>query len=401
MIFILFYLLVLGQIGLGVYSLYEGFVWLRMVRGRLGTHAGFYAPTTALICPCKGAERGLEENLMALTRFDFANYEIYFVLATNLDPAMKIIERVKAASSRPVHIVIAGPPADSSEKVHNLMKAVATLPDSVEVIAFTDSDVRLSKGWLSKLVAPLQDSRIGATTGYRWIIPNGSGSDGFASALASAWNASVATMLGKPQNNFCWGGGTAIRKTTFKDSQVLEAWKGSVSDDFGMTWALENVGKEIVFCPECLAPTLHPWTFDSLLEFTNRQILITRVHSPRRWKLGAIAHISYVVAILYGLYTVLYCIKDVDPWGNLLLLTLAIPLLSALKGTLRTIAAIELLPEWRTQLNTWSWVWTALAPVVPVLFTYNFVASLINKKILWRGIRYELNGPNETRIVRR
>ena len=67
---------------------------------------------------------------MALTRFDFANYEIYFVLATNLDPAMKIIERVKAASSRPVHIVIAGPPADSSEKVHNLMKAVATLPEA-------------------------------------------------------------------------------------------------------------------------------------------------------------------------------------------------------------------------------------------------------------------------------
>jgi cellulose synthase/poly-beta-1,6-N-acetylglucosamine synthase-like glycosyltransferase len=208
-------------------------------------------------------------------------------------------------------------------------------------------------------------------------------------------------MLGKPVNNFCWGGGTALRRTTFNDSGVLDAWKGSVSDDFGMTYALENVGKEIVFCPECLAPTLHPWTFDSLLEFTNRQILITRVHSPRRWKLGAIAHISYVVTILYGLYTVLYCIKDVDPWGNLLLLTLAIPLLSALKGTLRTIAVTELLPEWRTQLNTWSWVWTALAPVVPLLFTYNFVASLINKKILWRGVRYELNGPNETRIVRR
>ena len=223
MIFILFYLLVLGQIGLGVYSLYEGFVWLRMVRQRVGSHAGFYAPTTALICPCKGAERGLEENLMALTRFDFANYEIYFVLATNLDPAMKIIERVKAASSRPVHIVIAGPPADSSEKVHNLMKAVATLPEGVEVIAFTDSDVRLSKGWLSKLVAPLQDSRIGATTAYRWIIPNGSGGDGFASALASAWNASVATMLGKPVNNFCWGGGTALPPA--RRSTTLRCWK--------------------------------------------------------------------------------------------------------------------------------------------------------------------------------
>ena len=41
MIFILFYLLVLGQIGLGVYSLYEGFVWLRMVRRRVARMPDF------------------------------------------------------------------------------------------------------------------------------------------------------------------------------------------------------------------------------------------------------------------------------------------------------------------------------------------------------------------------
>ena len=60
-----------------------------MVRRRLTSHAGFYAPTAALICPCKGNERGLEENLTALTRFEYANYEIYFSLATSLDPALK------------------------------------------------------------------------------------------------------------------------------------------------------------------------------------------------------------------------------------------------------------------------------------------------------------------------
>jgi ceramide glucosyltransferase len=401
MIFYVFYLLVLAQIALGVYSLYEGFVWFRMVRQRLATHAGFYTPAAALICPCKGVERGLEENLMAMTRFDYSNYEIYFVLATSLDPALKVIERVKAASSKPVHIVIAGPPSDTSEKVYNLTKAVAALPENIEVLAFTDSDVRAPKSWLTKLIAPLQDPRIGATTAYRWIIPNGSGGDGFASALASAWNGSVATMLGKSINNFCWGGGTAIRKTTFNDVNVLESWKGAVSDDFAMTYALEVVAKEIVFCPECLAPTLHPWTFENLLDFTNRQILITRIYSPRRWKMGALAHISYAFTFLFGLYMVLYSMVDVDPWGNLLLLTLAIPLLAAMKGALRTIAAGEAMPEWRSQLSSWSWVWTALAPVVPFLFTYNFLMSLVTRRILWRGIRYELVGPNITKIIRR
>ncbi len=44
---IVFYLLVLAQIALGVYSLWEGFVWFRMVRQRLSTHAGFYTPAAA------------------------------------------------------------------------------------------------------------------------------------------------------------------------------------------------------------------------------------------------------------------------------------------------------------------------------------------------------------------
>ena len=399
---IIFYILVVAQIALGVYSLWDGLSWFRLVRQRLASHAGFYAPTTALICPCKGNERGLEENLLALTRFDYPNYEIYFTLATSLDPALKVIERVKAASQRPVHIVIAGPPSDSSEKVYNLQRAVEALtPDKFEMLVFTDSDVRLSRGWLTKLVAPLQDGRIGATTAYRWIIPSGSGMEALPSCLASAWNAAIATMLGKPSGDFCWGGGTAIRKKTFDDVNVLEAWKGAVSDDFAMTWALEQNAKPIAFCPECLAPTLHPWTFAELLEFTNRQILITRIYSPRRWQMGALVHLSYVLTLLYAVYVILYSIVDVDPWGQLLLLVLAIPLLAAMKGAMRTIAVGEAIPEWRGKMQEWSWVYPALAPAVPFLFSWNFIMSLVTKAIRWRGIRYEVAGPNLTRILKR
>jgi ceramide glucosyltransferase len=396
-----FYVLVIIQILLGLYSLWGGIEWFRMVRQRLSSHSGFYAPVAALICPCKGNERGLEENLAALARFEYANYEIYFSLATSLDPALKIIERVKAASQRPVHIVIAGPPEDCSEKVYNLRRAVEALPEKFEVIVFTDSDVRLTRGWLTKLIAPLQDPRIGATTTYRWLIPSGQfGSGAFASALASAWNAAVATILGKPRENFCWGGGTAIRRKTFADAKVLEAWKGAASDDFAMTRALEESGKPIIFCPECLAVTLQPWTGADLLEFTNRQIVITRVYSPRRWMMGAIAHLSYSLTLIFAAVVILSTMIEGDPWGQLVLLTLGIPLLAAMKGAIRTIAVSEVLPEWKAKLLEWGWVWFALAPVVPFLFSWNFISSLHSRRIRWRGIRYELVSPTVTRILK-
>jgi ceramide glucosyltransferase len=397
-----FYLLVVVQIALGIYSLWDGYEWLRAVRGRLSSHAGFYSPMAALICPCKGAEPGLEDNLMSLTRFDYANYEIFFTLATSLDPALKVVERVKAASTRPVHIVIAGPPENCGEKVHNLRRAVEGLTENFEVIVFTDSDVRVPKGWLTKLIAPLQDPRIGATTAYRWIIPSRAiGSGGFASAMASAWNASVATMLGRPRENFCWGGGTAIRRSTFNDVRVLDAWEGALSDDFALTHALEAAGKPIVFCPECLAATLHPWTGTSLLEFTNRQILITRVYAPKRWGMGMAAHLGYVITMLFAAIVIVLQMAGGDPWMNLALVAFVVPFLAVIKGVLRTVAVTEMLPEWRAQLGQWSWVWTALAPMVPFLFAWNFLSSLLSRRIRWRNVRYELVSPTITRVLTR
>jgi ceramide glucosyltransferase len=398
-----FYILVILQIAVGLYSLWTGFEWFQMVRRRLGSHAGFYAPVTAVICPCKGNELGLEDNLKAITQFDYPSYEIYFSLATSLDPALKVVERVKAASKRPVHIVIAGPPEECGEKVYNLRRAVEALPaDKFEVIVFTDSDVRLNRGWLTKLVAPLQDARIGATTAYRWIIPSRSiGQGGFASAMASAWNAAVATMLGKEKDNFCWGGGAAIRRKTFDDAQVLEFWSGAVSDDFALTRALNEAGKPIVFCPECLAATPHPWTGTELLEFTTRQVVITRVYSTRMWALGMVSHLAYSLTLIYAFIVILTAMIGSDPWGQLALMALVAPLLAAMKGAMRTIAVSEVLPEWKAKLQEWGWAWMALAPIVPFLFSWNFIQSLLTKKIRWRGIRYELVSPNETRILKR
>ena len=401
LVLIVFYVLVLLQLAFGVYSLWTGFEWLQMVRRRLGSHAGFYAPVAAVICPCKGMEPGLEENLTVLTRFEYPNYDIYFSLATSLDPALKIIERVKAASLHPVHIVIAGPPTDCGEKVFNLKRAVEALPEKFEVLVFTDSDVRLTRSWLTKLVAPLQDPKVGATTAYRWFIPSGKGANGMASALASVWNGAVATLLGKDRDNFCWGGGTAIRRKTFDEVNVLERWNGAVSDDFAMTNALTEAAKPIVFCPECLAATVHPWTAADLLEFTNRQILITRVYAPRRWMFGAIAHLSYSITLIFAFVVVVAMIIDGDPWTQLALLTLAIPLLAALKGALRTIAVTELLTEWRGRLTEWNWIYTAYAPIVPFLFSWNFIVSLLTKQIRWRGMRYELVSQTVTRVIKR
>ncbi len=130
----LFYVLVIEQLLQGLYNLWDGLGWLRLVQRRTGTHSGFYAPRVALFCPVKGAEPGLEQNISALVSFDYPDYEIFFTMASSDDPARKIIERVTAASKHKIHVVIAGKPNECGEKVNNLRAAILKATESFDPV---------------------------------------------------------------------------------------------------------------------------------------------------------------------------------------------------------------------------------------------------------------------------
>lgn len=397
-----FYILIFQQVLQGLYSLWDGVRWLQMVRRRLGTHPGFYAPRVALICPCKGLEPGLAENLAALTRFDYSDYEIFFTLASNQDPAYTVIERIAAASQRRAQVIIAGPPKGCAEKANNLRAAAQRVTREFEIIVFADSDIRVGRAWLGRLVAPLADTRLGASTTFRWLFPSqrpGLGS--FASAFASAWNAAIVTMLGEYARNFCWGGGTAIRREVFEELHVMEVWHNVASEDLALTRLLQQDGRPILFMPECLASTLFDTTVEGLLEFTNRQMIITRVYAPRIWASGAGAHLSYCVTLLYAAAVMLVRAVTGETWFELVPVALLLPLLAAIKGALRAIAVEKLLPEWGEKVKEWSWAWILLAPLVPFLYAWNSIVAAATRKIRWRGIPYELVSPTQTRILMR
>lgn len=391
-----FYVLSVLQIALGLYLVLQALQWLYYARRRAVTDAGFYAPRTALLCSCKGLEPGLERNLTTLTELDHQNYEIFFVLASESDPAHAIVKRV-AASSRPkAHVLIAGAPVDCGEKVNNLRFAIEQLPPDFEFLAFADSDGRPGKSWLKRLIAPLNDQRIGATTTMRWLVPNRSD---LASAFLAAWNAPVVTMLTEKGKNFCWGGGTAIRRSLFDQIGVIEDWKSSVSDDYSLTRALHHAGRSIVFLPDCLTVSYVEATFSSLLEFTNRQILITRVYSEQMWAFGFATHTLYCLTLLLGIGLTLSDLVTGVPAFHHAMLTFLPVLLGMMRSSVRVAAVTEVLSSLRSQIMGQAWIYILLTVIIPFLYVANFITSLITRKIRWRTITYELVSPNETHIL--
>jgi len=392
----LFNLLAFLQILIGIYLIWQGIQWLGYVRRRLHMDPGFYAPRVAVLCPCKGMEPGLERNLLALTEFERQNYEIFFVLAAGSDAARSAVERIAASSKVKARVVIAGSPSNSGEKVNNLRVVVEQLPPEFEVLVFTDSDGRPGKSWLHHLVAPLGDVRIGATTTMRWLIPN---RGNLPTALLAAWNAPVVTMLSEKGKNFCWGGGTAIRRSIFEQSGVMDEWRNSVSDDYSLTRALDRNNRSIVFVPECLTPSHVETDFKGLLEFTNRQVLITRVYAEKVWAAAAVTHLLYCMTLLLGVILILSNFFDQRPAFHIATLTFLPVLLSSIRSAIRLIGVTEALPAGRSQITGQAWIYVLLTVLVPFLYGVNFVNSLVTRKIRWRGVAYELIGPGQTRIV--
>ena len=392
----LFYFLAIAQILVGLYLLWQGLQWHAYARRRATVDTGFYAPRTAVICPCRGLEPGLERNLTSLTEFDHQNYEIFFVLASEADPAHAVVKRVAGSSRAKAHVVIAGKPEDCSEKVHNLTAAIQQLPTDFEYLVFADSDGRPGKSWLKRLVAPLTDSRIGATTTMRWFIPN---KGNLATALLAAWNAPVVTMLSEKGKNFCWGGGTAIRRTIFDEAEILEQWRNSASDDWSMTQAIRRTRRSILFLPDCLTLSYVETNFENLLEFTNRQILITRVYAQDTWSMGFATHALYCVTLILGTILTLGNVIATVPAFHLATLTFLPVLLGIIRSGLRLAGVTEVLPAVRSQSMGQSWIYLLLTAIIPFLYLVNFVMSLVTRKIRWRGTTYELISPQQTRIL--
>jgi ceramide glucosyltransferase len=398
----LFYFFSVISIWLGLLSLRGGVRFVRYLQTELTREYPEYTPFVTVFMPLRGIDEGLRENINAIFAQDYPTFEIVFVADRADEPALAVVEAARhsfAGVVGPVmQFLVAGPAVDQGQKVHNLIFAIDHAHPQSEVFAFVDSDARPEREWLRSLVAPLNDESIGATTGYRWFVTV---RGGIASQLQSVWNAAIASALGaNGQKNFCWGGSTAIRRTTFESCKVSEHWRGTVSDDFAMTRALHKASVPIKFVPQCLTPSFEDCTWPQLIEFTTRQLKITRAYAAHLWKSIFIGSAIFVLTFFGGLALVIGRAAMHSSFATPLFLLLIIFALGAMKSHLRLRAVAAIINDERVRSFTSTLAHITLWPLASALYLYNAVAAAMSRRIIWRGIIYQLKSPDETVIIR-
>ena len=393
----LFYLFAIVLIFLSYKSLRGGIYYLKFFKQELAKLQSNFAPFASIIVACRGLDQNLHENLTALFTQNYPNYEVIFVVDDEADESVKVIKEVsrKGATHAKSKLVVAGKATDASQKVHNLREAVLEVSSESKAFVFVDSDARPGKDWLKNLTAPLQDEKIGCATGYRWFISKRAG---FSSQFRSVWNASIASALGaNTKSNFCWGGSTAIRRETFEKLDMREHWRGTLSDDFVVTRRMKRANLPVYFVPQCLTATVEDCTFGELLEFTTRQMKITRVYAPNLWKASFIGSFLFIATFWSGV-SFLFFLSGWHFWLTLFFL-IVIFAFGAAKAWLRLSAVKLVLKDFERDLNR-QFVWQiTLWTISPALYFYNCFRALLSRKIVWRGIEYNLPSAHSTEIV--
>lgn len=370
----------------------------RFVNSELAVKEDDYSPKTSVILPCKGIDPGFDLNINAFLKQDYPNYELIFITATDDDPAYMELKKITGdvKSNIKTKILTAGIKENRGQKLNNLLKGIEEVSADTEVFAFVDSDTRPHKDFLRSLIKPLNKPGIGATTGFRWYLPE---KGWLGSLLRSTWNGGGLPFLIDSKHNYAWGGAMAVKRSTFEYAGIKKAWENALSDDLTLTQCVKQIGLQIHFVPRCLVVSYEDSTLLETLEWTNRQQTIARVYAPVFWWSVTVVHgianfllISGVVFIVYSLVS-----GRVMPW-NAAMIFFLIPL-EMLDVFILLPTVVKLIPRHADRLNNLKWQYAFLAPAASFLLVINSIRSALSRKITWRGVKYEMLSPDKTIVI--
>jgi ceramide glucosyltransferase len=348
-------------------------------------------PPVTLVVPVKGSDPGMRQNLAALFEQDYPDYEVAFVVEDSDEPAAQVIQGfLRDPGSVPARMIVAGRGERVGQKVHNLLKAVESLPDRTKVLAFVDADARPAPSWLRVLVNRYRLPGVGAITGYRWMVPQ---RRTLPNLLVASANGGVAALCGRHSHNVVWGGSWAIRRETFESQGIAAAWSGKLTEDVVATGVLRQAGLRVEFEPGCICASPLDMNWRQAFSFMRRQFLLVRMYSPLLWTLGLL-YTTVLQAGFWGsgLAALILLAVNNRLWTVAAAACAILYALSMARGWLRQSAARNCLGKALDDQDVERWFDILAAPLSNLFAWSALVGSALVRSAQWRGIRYELDG---------
>ena len=310
-----------------------------------------------VMVPCRGVDLTLQETLESIRDLEYSGFQAVCIVDSEDDPSVPIIREVGLRT-----LISRAACKDCSGKVRALCTAMKEMPQ-FDYYVIADSDIIVERDWLSCLLSPLHDERVGLSTTFPVFQPDSK----FWSKMKSVWGMVGQSMMKSRRTRFGWGGSLAFRRNLVDG--YMPVFCNSVSDDVALSKICRKKGLDIQYVEDARAIIRLKESRKSFFEWANRQAALTVSSGGRVLAYGLVYFLAQCILIVSSLLLAFL----VYPVFLFLLLPFATQSIKYRQVHLRLPASVLLIEF-----------------MLPFVYSYNLVHAALVKDIEWRGRKYVL-----------
>jgi ceramide glucosyltransferase len=377
---------ILGCVSSSVYyliCLWSATIFLRQRKAGEGarpTHA-LSLPPVSILKPLKGTDPDIYESFRSHCLQDYPEYEIIFGVSDPDDPAIASVQQLQREfPDRKIRLVVCPNQLGPNVKVSNLEQMLPAA--CYQHLAVNDSDIRVEKDYLCRVIAPLVDERVGMVTClYRGVAAATFGSRLESLGISTDFCAGVLVARQLEGGlRFGLGSTLAFRRSDLERIGGFRSIVDFLADDYELGRRIANLGLQVRLADVVVETHLPAY---DLRGFLAHQLRWAR--GVRDSRAGGYIGLVSTYGLMWALLTVIS--SGAAPWswavlGATALLRLAVAIIIG-----------KLLLEDRGLLrNLW------LLPVRDLVAVGVWADSFAGHTVTWRGDRFLLKNGRLTRI---
>ena len=340
-------------------------------------------PPVTILKPLKGVDPEIYEGFRSHCQQDYPEYEIIFGVSDPTDPAGASVEQLQREfPERAIRLVVCSNILGANVKVSNLEQMVQLA--RYEHLIVNDSDIRVERDYLRRVLAPLTDERIGMVTcPYRGIAAPTLGSQLEALGISTDFCAGVLVAQQIEGGlHFGLGSTLAFRR---KDLDGIGGFRSIVdflADDYELGRRIADLGLKVILSDVVVETHLPAYDMRGFLDHQLRW-----ARGLRDVRLGGYIGLAATFGLLWGLLDIIAAPAAVWSWA-------VFAAVFALRIAVAVAVGKSVLQDARVPAQL------LLLPLRDLLAVLIWIASFAGHTVVWRGEIFELNNGRLVRVHR-
>jgi ceramide glucosyltransferase len=382
---------ILGCISSSIYylvCLWSAAVFLRERKAGEGTRSApslslsLSLPPVSILKPLKGTDPDIYESFRSHCLQDYPEYEIVFGVSDPDDPAIASVQQLQQEfPDRTIRLVISPDRLGANVKVSNLEQMLQAA--RYQHLLVNDSDIRVEKDYLRRVIAPLVDERVGMVTClYRGVAATTFGSQLESLGISTDFCAGVLVARQLEGGlHFGLGSTLAIRRTDLERIGGFRSIVDFLADDYELGRRIADLGLQVLLADVVVETHLPEY---DLRGFLAHQLRWAR--GVRDSRAGGYIGLAFTYGLAWALLALVA--SGAAPWA------LAVLGATAMLRLAVAITVGKFVLEDRDVLrNLW------LLPARDLVAVGVWIASFAGHTVTWRGDRFVLRNGRLTPIA--